>query len=53
MQKWQSDFATAAGMASVMAGSMGWWHLEMLLVRLASQAQAGARPELLPLMKVR
>eukprot|EP00884_Botryococcus_braunii_P003643 jgi/Botrbrau1/1327/Bobra.0063s0041.1 len=39
-------------MAAQMAAAAGWWHLDCLLASVSAQAAAGARPELLPLIKV-
>lgn len=48
----RKDLAQQAGMAAALCQSAGWWQLELLLAALAQQAAAGARPELLRLMKV-
>lgn len=53
LQRLQSSLAKWAAMAAMMCASAGWWQLESLLTSLGAQAAAGARPELLPLMKVR
>jgi hypothetical protein len=40
-------------MAGLLCAEAGWWQLELLLGRLARQAEAGVRPELFSLMEVR
>jgi hypothetical protein len=52
LQRMQSQLSKTAGMVAQMAGSAGWWQLEILCGSLSEVAAAGARPELLPLMQV-
>jgi hypothetical protein len=52
LQRMQSQLSKTAGMVAQMAGSAGWWQLEILCGSLSEMAAAGARPELLPLMQV-
>jgi len=47
-----SDHCLHSCQAAMMCTSAGWWQLEALYSALSVQAAAGARPELLPLMKV-
>ncbi|KAK9789408.1 hypothetical protein WJX73_009184 [Symbiochloris irregularis] len=52
LQKLQLDVAKWAGLACTLSRAAGWWQLETCLGRLSQQAEAGAHPELLPLMQV-
>eukprot|EP00873_Tetraselmis_striata_P036620 jgi/Tetstr1/456884/TSEL_043555.t1 len=52
LQKMQRDMAKTAAMAAQLAASASWWSLESLLNTMSAQAAAGAKPELLALMKV-
>lgn len=52
VQRLQTSLTKWAAMAASLSASAGWWQLEALFSTLSAQAAAGARPELLPLMKV-
>ena len=52
IQSLQNMAATTAGMASVLANECGWSALAGLMLNVSEELQAGARRELLPLMRL-
>lgn len=52
LQSLQLKLSKWAAMAGVMSSSCNWWMYESMLARLAQQAAAGVRHELLKLMQI-